>query len=129
MERLRTASAAENLGPRPGGSEQRSDVFGIAGEDKIAVLGEEADMSVHHVRPLGRSAERTNISRHERVQGPLVGSLEQSAQASLPRTPSPNLGHSPRRREHRVFSSSGHLDESANGPVAAVECDQCAGVE
>jgi hypothetical protein len=86
-------------------------------------------MSVHHVRPPGRSAELTNVSRDGRVQGPLVGSLEQSAQASLPRTPSPNLGHSPRGSEHRIFPSAGHLDESGNRPVAAVECDHCASVE
>lgn len=81
-------------------------------------------MSVHHVRPLGRSAELTYTSRDGSVQGPLVGSFEQSAQASLPRTPSQSLGDSPRGREHRMFPSSGHLDESGNHHVAAAEAAQ-----
>jgi hypothetical protein len=90
-------SALANHGFRAGCPQQPAEVPGVAGDDDVAVVGQERDVSVDNVARSRGATKLPDTSGHLSIETVLKDTAKQAGQVRLPwPTSSPRLGDTPR---------------------------------
>ena len=90
-------SALPNYGFRAGCPQQPAKVLGVAGDDYVAVVGQERDVRVDNVARSGGATKLADTSGYLSIETVLKDTGKQAGQERLPwPTTSPHLGDTPR---------------------------------
>ena len=90
-------SALPDYGFRAGCPQQPAEVLGIAGDDDVAIVGQERNASVDNVARSDGATKLADTSGYLSIETVLKDTAKQAGQERLPwPTTSPHLGDTPR---------------------------------
>lgn len=124
LRRPARTSAARGLGGAAGSTKKDENVVGVAGQNRVVVVGEESDVRVDDIGGRGGGAQLPYRSGVARVEGRFSGAGQESGEEGLAGAIPPGLGDTPRGGDHSVFAAAARFDEGGDLPVAPFEGDE-----
>jgi hypothetical protein len=109
--------------------QEPGEVVRVAGQERVARLNEQCNMSVYYIWSSARIQQLTDPAAGEIVQCHHINATEQANEVDLPGAITPNLGHRPSAGTDELFISAGDLQCRPDRPTALVYRHESAAVE